>query len=235
MKLKLAVTVLALSTTLGCTRIEPGYEGIRVNLYGDGRGVDEVAIVTGRVWYNPFTQDIYEFPTHFVGYVWRADGDYDESVSFVTNDKVSMNVDVEVRLAFKVGRTPHVFVAHRRSPDEIVRGYIRGRVRDAFVRCAGTVDSMSIMGGGGVIILQDCAKRWLMEVHGDDYDFDTVVVASAPRVPDHITAQINDTIAATQEAAKAQAQVAIKTAQALQAEAEARGQANSVLINAERV
>lgn len=30
-----------------CTRINAGYEGIKVNLYGDKKGVDDVTLVTG--------------------------------------------------------------------------------------------------------------------------------------------------------------------------------------------
>lgn len=33
-----------------CERIDAGCEGIKVNLYGDDKGVGDVALVTGRVW-----------------------------------------------------------------------------------------------------------------------------------------------------------------------------------------
>lgn len=44
---------IALSSLLcscGYERIDAGYEGIKVNLYGDGKGVDDVSLVTGAVW-----------------------------------------------------------------------------------------------------------------------------------------------------------------------------------------
>ena len=44
-------------------RIDAGYEGILVNLYGDDKGVGDVSMCTGAVWYNPFTQSVYEYPT----------------------------------------------------------------------------------------------------------------------------------------------------------------------------
>ena len=37
-----------------CERIDAGHEGIKVNLYGSGKGVDNVSLVTGMVFYNPF-------------------------------------------------------------------------------------------------------------------------------------------------------------------------------------
>ena len=40
-----AIAMMAMS----CTRINAGYEGIKVNLYGDRKGVDDVTLVTGMV------------------------------------------------------------------------------------------------------------------------------------------------------------------------------------------
>lgn len=46
----LSVALLATST-ISCTeRIDAGNEGIKVNLYGSDKGVDDVSLVTGRVW-----------------------------------------------------------------------------------------------------------------------------------------------------------------------------------------
>lgn len=33
-----------------CTRIDAGHEGIKVNLYGSNKGVDNVELCTGMVW-----------------------------------------------------------------------------------------------------------------------------------------------------------------------------------------
>ena len=57
--------MLSLSFT-SCERIDAGCEGILVNLYGSERGVDDVSMVTGRVFYNPATQEVYEYPKTIV-------------------------------------------------------------------------------------------------------------------------------------------------------------------------
>ncbi len=46
-----------------CERIDAGHVGVKVNQYGDNKGVDDVVAVTGMVFYNPITTKIYEFPT----------------------------------------------------------------------------------------------------------------------------------------------------------------------------
>lgn len=46
-----------------CERIDAGHVGVRVNLYGSGKGVGDVTECTGMVFYNPISTKIYEFPT----------------------------------------------------------------------------------------------------------------------------------------------------------------------------
>ena len=46
-----------------CERVDAGHVGVKVNMYGDNKGVDDVVAVTGMVFYNPITTKIYEFPT----------------------------------------------------------------------------------------------------------------------------------------------------------------------------
>ena len=42
--------ITALFLTSCSERIDAGSEGILVNLYGSDKGVDDVSLVTGRVW-----------------------------------------------------------------------------------------------------------------------------------------------------------------------------------------
>ena len=41
--------VLLCATSCAYERVDAGYEGIKVNLYGDSKGVDDVELVTGAV------------------------------------------------------------------------------------------------------------------------------------------------------------------------------------------
>jgi hypothetical protein len=65
-KLLIGVSVLVLMIFgfTGCERIDAGHVGVKVNLYGDGKGVDDVTEVTGWVVYNPISTKIIEFPTY---------------------------------------------------------------------------------------------------------------------------------------------------------------------------
>ncbi len=68
-------SIVAISTFTGCDRVEPGYVGIKVNQWGSQKGVNDFPLVTGGVFYNPLTEDIYKFPTFMQNAVWdRASG-----------------------------------------------------------------------------------------------------------------------------------------------------------------
>lgn len=41
---------IAILISVSCTRIDAGHEGIKVNLYGSNKGVDNVELCTGMVW-----------------------------------------------------------------------------------------------------------------------------------------------------------------------------------------
>lgn len=60
----IVVVLLALLfMPISCTRIDAGYDGILIKQYGTDRGVQDVSLVTGRVWYNPYTEDVAQYPT----------------------------------------------------------------------------------------------------------------------------------------------------------------------------
>ena len=58
----LCVIAFNMAGCFGCTYIPPGYVGIKVNLYGSQRGVQDIPVLTGRVIYNPWTEKIYGVP-----------------------------------------------------------------------------------------------------------------------------------------------------------------------------
>ena len=45
-------------------RIPAGFAGIRENLYGSDKGVDDVTEVSGMVWFNPLLTRIHKFPKY---------------------------------------------------------------------------------------------------------------------------------------------------------------------------
>lgn len=120
------VAILAMLITFSsCTRIDAGHEGIKVNLYGSNKGVDNVELCTGMVWYNPVTEKVYEYPT-FVQTV-----DYDP---FTINAKDGSEFTVDPTLSIKMidGSSPAIFKKYRKSVEDIISGTLYNYTKDAF-------------------------------------------------------------------------------------------------------
>jgi regulator of protease activity HflC (stomatin/prohibitin superfamily) len=111
-----------------CERIDAGHVGVKVNLYGDGKGVDNVTEVTGMVFYNPFTQNIYEFPTFVQHKEYTGDN------SFIVNSKDGSEFHVSPIINYSVQRekVPAIFSKYRRDLGSIEEGFLKTSVFDAF-------------------------------------------------------------------------------------------------------
>ena len=113
---------------MSCERIDAGHVGVKVNLYGDNKGVSDVTEVTGMVFYNPITHNIYEFPT-FIQHK-----EYTGENSFVVNSKDGSEFHVAPIINYSVQRekVPAIFAKYRRSLEQIEEGFLKTAVFDAF-------------------------------------------------------------------------------------------------------
>ena len=121
----------------GCERIDAGHVGVKVNLYGDGKGVDDVTEVTGWVFYNPISTKIVEFPTFVQHKEYKQvieDGTVVSDESFVVNSKDGSEFHVSPLLNYSVKRekVPYIFSKYRVSLDLIEEGFLKTAVYDAF-------------------------------------------------------------------------------------------------------
>ena len=113
---------------MSCERIDAGHVGVKVNLYGDNKGVSDVTEVTGMVFYNPITHNIYEFPTFIQHKEYTGDN------SFVVNSKDGSEFHVSPIINYSVKRekVPAIFAKYRRSLEQIEEGFLKTAVFDAF-------------------------------------------------------------------------------------------------------
>jgi regulator of protease activity HflC (stomatin/prohibitin superfamily) len=131
MRIILSVVAFLLVSTFvfnSCERIDAGHVGVKVNQYGDNKGVDDVVAVTGMVFYNPFTTTVYEFPT-FIQHK-----EYKNENSFVVNSKDGSEFSVSPIMNYSVQRdkVPAIFSKYRRPLEDIEEGFLKTAVYDAF-------------------------------------------------------------------------------------------------------
>lgn len=177
---------------ISCTRIGSGYDGILVKQYGSDRGVQNVALVTGRVWYNPWTEDVEQMPT-FVQTI-----DYKP---FKVNTKDGSEFTVDPTLSFGVtrGKSPGIFVKYRRDIEELSETTVYGFVKDAFrmVMNKYTVDE-AVSNREKV---EDEIQKVLTQVlERDGFFFENLT--SGLRYPPSMIAAINDKNKSIQDAMK---------------------------------
>ncbi len=132
--LGVATFILGLFSMTGCEIIDAGHVGVKVNLYGDGKGIDDVTEVNGRVFYNPFTTKIVEFPTFIQHKEYKHNGEDNPDESFVVNSKDGSEFHVSPLLNYSVKRerVPYIFGKYRVTLDEIESGFLKTAVYDAF-------------------------------------------------------------------------------------------------------
>jgi regulator of protease activity HflC (stomatin/prohibitin superfamily) len=113
---------------MSCERIDAGHVGVKVNQYGDNKGVDDVVAVTGMVFYNPLTTKVYEFPTYIQHKEYTGDN------SFIVNSKDGSEFAVSPIMNYSVQRekVPSIFAKYRRPLGDIEEGFLKTAVYDAF-------------------------------------------------------------------------------------------------------
>ena len=123
---------------VGVERIDAGCVGIKVNLVGDNRGVDDITEVTGWVFYLPLFTQIHEFPT------FTQVKDY---TPFYVNAKDGSEFTVDPTFSYYVNRElgPQMFRQYRRSLGELENGYIRNVIMDSYRIVANQFPSDSLI------------------------------------------------------------------------------------------
>ncbi|MEG1616466.1 MAG: SPFH domain-containing protein [Bacteroidales bacterium] len=138
-----ALIVFVLSLFVRMERIDAGHTGIRVNLVGDNKGVDDITEVTGWVVYMPLFTAIYEFP------IYTQVKDYEV---FRVNAKDGSEFTVDPTLSYYVHQdsVPRIFRQYRKSLRELENGYLKNVIYDCYRLTANSFSSDSLMSNRGV-------------------------------------------------------------------------------------
>lgn len=124
--MKKTLIILGIASVFAsCTRIDAGHEGILIKQYGTDKGVQDVTLVTGRVWYNIWTENVEQYAT-FIQTV-----DY-EAFGVNAKDGSSFNVDPTLSFNIVPGNSPAIFKKYRKSLAEVSKTTILNYVKDAF-------------------------------------------------------------------------------------------------------
>lgn len=214
----LACSMLALTSCV--EKVDAGCEGIKVNLYGDDKGVDNTSLVSGVIWYNPFTTTVYEYPT----YVQTVDY---KPFTVNAKDGSEFTVDPTISLKIQDGKSPVVFKKYRKELNEVINGTLYNYVKDAFRIQLNKFTTDDIV-----------SKRDSIEIAIEKYlsgsltkeNFQLEQLTSGLKYPSTIVESVNAKNSAIQQAMRVENEVKIAEAQAkkLIVAAEAEKKANEL-------
>lgn len=238
-RLKYLPLVIVGIMTVGCsTRIKPGYVGIEVNAAGSNRGVSDYPIKTGRVWYNPYSTDILEWPTFVQNVVWTHNVDeghpVNEELTFTTADKMAVSVDIALGYSLVAEKVPHFYVKFRTDDmNAFTHGFLRNLTREYIDKIGGRYKIDQIMGDNGPFLEEvKTALQKEVATYGVTLEQGPAFIG-APRPPTTVIDSINGTTQAAQNALKIQNEVASAEAEGRKKVASAEAQAKATLIYAE--
>ena len=223
------VMLVAVFSFTGWEIIDAGKVGIKVNLIGTGKGVDNVTEVSGVVFYNRFTTKIVEFPItiQHKEYVKAEDGDE----SFIINSKDGSEFHVAPLINYSVQRekVPYIYTKYRVTLGSLESGFIKTAVYDAFRVVANSYTADELIGNREIFELkvrQNLIKHLLPE------GFVLAQLNSNLIYPETFKRAIEAKNNAVQLALTAENQVKTAEAQAKIKIAEAEGSAQAMLTSA---
>lgn len=233
--------IVAIVSLVGCTRVGPGYVGIKVSMAGDSRGVDSAPAVTGWAFYNPMLSSVYEYPTFVQTAVWskspnEGDSDCDkcnEEISFTNADNMKIDADISLSYHLEASKVPAFYVKFRNDDlRHFTHGYLRNVARDQFNEHGGKYRIDAIMGDNGAFVA-DVRRSLQAELSPIGVVIDQFGFVGAPRPPQGVIDAINGKIHATQLAQQKQNELVQAQADAAKEVAKTEGYAKSVTIRAD--
>lgn len=202
--------------------IDAGNVGIKINLYGTDRGVDNITIVTGRVWYNTWTTKIVEFPTY------TQSVDYDPFV-VTTKDAAEFKVDPKLNYHVNPAMVPQIYRQYRKPLPEIEQQFMRNTIYDAYRIVANSFSSDSVMSNRERF--EDRIQTILTKnLSKDGFIYDQLTSAITP--PESLRQMIDEKNASIQARLKAENQAKQADAEAKVKIATAQGEAQALLVRA---
>lgn len=209
-----------------CSSVPAGNVGVKIDLYGSEKGVNEQILPVGR-YYIGFGEELYKFPTYLQNHTWKGD----ESFSFQTKEGLPVNADIGISYAVLPDKVAKIFQTYRRGIDEITDTFIRNQVRDALVSVASTKSIEYVYGEGKADLMKEVEKI-VREQNKELFTISQIYWIGELRLPDTVRAAINAKVEATQRAILRENEIQQTKAEAQKAIEEARGLAESKLMNA---
>lgn len=230
----MTVAMLMLS---GCsTRVKVGETGLKVNMYGSKKGVDNVNLCVGKVWYNPVTTEVHKVKISVQRVVFTEDRTEGSSVSdgikFMSKGGLRVVGDFAVEYRVNEDTVKSFYIKYKSQIEaKGLAGFsqkiIRDRLRNIVNAKGETMTITQIIETGKEVIGKVTIEELKRELLPEGILVEKVSIVSNWHLPEVVDKAISSKIEATQKAEQSENELRQAKAEAQKKIAIAQGEAKA--------
>lgn len=122
------IALIGVNFMSSCNRIDAGHVGVKVELYGSDKGVQDVTECTGMVVYNPLSTSVYEFPT----FIQHKEYTGENSFGIQSQDGSEFIVSPIVNYSVMPTKVTAIFKKYRKDLSDIEDGFLKTAIFEAY-------------------------------------------------------------------------------------------------------
>lgn len=146
---KLALVFLVAISIVSCTTADSSEVALVVDQIGNDKGVPNIQMESGFIFYFPPTQDVFMYPTSVQHKVWTASADEDsptdEHIDVTSADGATFGLDVSINLQLQRARASELFIKYRVDMEDLINSRVRTIVRKELLDNAVSFASDSLL------------------------------------------------------------------------------------------
>lgn len=197
------VILLAIFIPACSTKVEAGYVAVRVNLYGDNRGVDNKVLGAGR-YFDGIGYEFFKYPVFTNLYPFTKDksegSEEDEAFRFQSKEGVKCDADIGVQCYADSKNVNILFQKYRREMPFIIKNYLKADIRDALNKHVSGMSVDSLYGNGKITLMKNILAELQEQYKGSGIVIENITLLSDIRFPEEITKGIVSKMSANQRA-----------------------------------
>ena len=214
--------VLAMSVT-SCTTADSSEVALIVDQIGNDKGVPNVEMASGFIFYFPPTQDVFLYPTNVQHKIWSAKDEEgnDTRINVTSSDGATFGLDVALNIQLQRERASDLFIKYRVDMDKLIDTRVKTIVRKELLDNAVGFASDSLLQHRN-IYEANVSKTLAIALNKEGFDLSNLAVTSMS-IPDSYRAAINKKIKVIQETATIKSQTEQAQQEAMRKVAVAKG------------
>jgi len=225
--------VLSMIVT-SCTTDDSSEVALVVDQIGNDKGVPNIEMASGFIFYFPPTQDVFMYPTSVQHKVWTADDSEDsptdEHIDVTSADGATFGLDVSINLQLQRARAADLFIKYRVDMEDLINSRVRTIVRKELLDNAVGFASDSLLQHRN-IYESEVSKTLTIALEKEGFTLNNIAILKM-QLPKSYKAAIERKIAVLQETATIISQTKQAEQTALKKVALAKGNYEAAIFDA---